>query len=140
MEIRKSRIEGFLEISCDKAHIIRRKGSGDTTENRMTTVPSGTESEWEEVVLADVLAEKERQEQKEAYENDVEARIRARYSVSQELAILRQRDSKPEEFAEYNAFAEECKAEAKKACFAEVWIKACDNVTEDMLTGGGADK
>lgn len=115
MEIRKSRIEGFLEISCDTAHIIRRKGSDDTAENRMTTVPYGTEDEWEEVVLADVLAEKERQEQKEAYENDVEARIRARYSVSQELAILRQRDSKPEEFAEYNAFAEECKAEAKKA-------------------------
>lgn len=104
-----------MEISCDTAHIIRRKGSADTTENRMTTVPSGTESEWEEVVLADVVAAKERREQEEAYENDVEARIRARYSVSQELAILRQRDSKPEEFAEYNAFAEECKAEAKKA-------------------------
>ena len=115
MEIRPSRIEGFVEISCDTAHIIRRKGSADTTENRMTTVPSGTESEWEEVVLADVVAAKERREQEEAYENDVEARIRARYSVSQELAILRQRDSKPEEFAEYNAFAEECKAEAKKA-------------------------
>lgn len=136
MEIRPSRIEGFVEISCDKAHIIRRKGSDDTSVNRMTTVPSGTEDEWEEVVLADVLAEKERQEQKEAYENDVEARIRARYSVSQELAILRQRDSKPEEFAGYNTFAEECKAEAKKALFAEAWIKACDNVTEDMFTGG----
>ena len=104
-----------MEISCDKAHIIRRKGSDDTTENRMTTIPSGTEDEWEEVVLADVLAEKEAREREEAYENDVESRIRARYSVSQELAILRQRDSKPEEFAEYNAFAEECKAEAKKA-------------------------
>lgn len=44
---------------------------------------------------------------------EVERLIRARYSVSQELAILRQRDTKPDEFAEYDAFAEECKAKAK---------------------------
>lgn len=40
-------------------------------------------------------------------------KIRARYSLSEELAILRQRDEKPEEFAAYNAYAEQCKAEAK---------------------------
>ena len=40
--------------------------------------------------------------------------IRQRYSVSDEFAILRQRDSKPEEFAEYNAFAESCKAWASE--------------------------
>lgn len=43
----------------------------------------------------------------------VDKKIRARYSISSELAILRQRDSKPEKFAEYNAYAEICKAEAK---------------------------
>ena len=43
----------------------------------------------------------------------VARKISARYSISAELSILRQRDSKPEEFAEYNAFAEACKAEAK---------------------------
>lgn len=47
------------------------------------------------------------------YPNLVENKIRTRYSVSAELAILRQRDTKPEEFAEYNAFCELCKAEAK---------------------------
>lgn len=113
MEIRPSRINGFVEISCDEAHIIRRKGSDDTTENRRTTIPSGTESQWEEVAFADVTAAKEAKQREEAYEAEVERRIRTRYSVSAELAILRQRDSKPEEFAEYNAFAEECKAEAK---------------------------
>ena len=41
----------------------------------------------------------------------IENRIRERYSISDELAILRQRDTKPEEFAEYNAFAEQAKAE-----------------------------
>jgi hypothetical protein len=40
--------------------------------------------------------------------------IRERYSMNDELAILRQRDSKPEEFAEYNAYVEQCKVEAKE--------------------------
>lgn len=138
MEIRPSRIESFVEISCDTAHIIRRKGSDDATENRMTTVPSGTEDEWEEVVLADVLAAKEAREREEAYKADVVTRIRVRYSSDDENAILRKMlavTSMPmpaaegaeleavehraqqvmAEFEEYNAFAEECKAEAKKA-------------------------
>lgn len=47
------------------------------------------------------------------YPQLVENKIRTQYSVSAELAILRQRETKPEEFAEYNAFCELCKAEAK---------------------------
>ena len=47
------------------------------------------------------------------YPQLVENKIRTKYSVSAELAILRQRNSKPEEFAEYNAFCELCKTEAK---------------------------
>lgn len=40
-------------------------------------------------------------------------KIRIKYSLNEELAILRQRDTKPEEFAEYNAYVEKCKAEVK---------------------------
>lgn len=47
------------------------------------------------------------------YEQRVVSRIRERYSVDDELAILRQRDSKPEEFAEYNAFVEKIKEEER---------------------------
>lgn len=47
------------------------------------------------------------------YEECVEQLIREKYSVSDELAILRQRDTKKEEFDEYFAFCEECKAIAK---------------------------
>lgn len=43
----------------------------------------------------------------------VNEKIRARYDISEELAILRKRDTKPEEFSKYNAFAEQCKAEAR---------------------------
>ncbi len=48
------------------------------------------------------------------YENLIVKKIRQRYSVNEELAILRQRDEKPDEFAEYNAYVEECKAAVKE--------------------------
>ena len=44
----------------------------------------------------------------------VEEKIRARYAVGDELAIVRQRDRKPQEFAEYDAYCEKCKREAKE--------------------------
>ena len=47
------------------------------------------------------------------YENEIIRRIRKKYTVNQELAILRQRDSKPDEFNEYNAYVEKCKADTK---------------------------
>lgn len=47
------------------------------------------------------------------YEDRVVTRIRERYSVNDELAILRQRDTKPEEFEEYNSFVEKVKAEER---------------------------
>lgn len=47
------------------------------------------------------------------YEERVVAKIRERYSIDDELAILRQRDTKPEEFKAYNAYAEQCKKEVK---------------------------
>ena len=48
------------------------------------------------------------------YEERVVSRIRAIYSVDDELAILRQRDTKPEEFAEYNRIVESIKAEERR--------------------------
>lgn len=48
-----------------------------------------------------------------SYEERIVMRIRAKYSVDDELAILRQRDTKPEEFAKYNEYVEQIKAEEK---------------------------
>jgi hypothetical protein len=63
------------------------------------------------------LAKKNRETNPESWENlyesEIVRRIREKYSVSQELAVLRQRDTKPAEFAEYNAYVEECKAAVK---------------------------
>lgn len=47
------------------------------------------------------------------YGDLVNKKIRRRYSISEELAMLRQKDEKPEEFALYNDYVEGCKAEAK---------------------------
>ena len=47
------------------------------------------------------------------YQNLIIRKIRKRYSVNQELAVLRQRDTKPEEFAAYHEYVELCKAEVK---------------------------
>lgn len=49
----------------------------------------------------------------EDYGNQVNDLIRRRYSLSEELAILRQKDEKPDEYRAYFAFCEECKAKAK---------------------------
>ena len=49
-----------------------------------------------------------------SYGDAVDAEIRRRYSVSDEFAILRQRDEKPAEYAEYYAYCEECKTRVKE--------------------------
>ena len=48
------------------------------------------------------------------YAEAVNARIRERYSISDEFAILRQKDEKPEEYAAYFVYCEECKAFVKQ--------------------------
>lgn len=47
------------------------------------------------------------------YGNQVNELIRAKYSLSEELSLLRQRDSKQEEYQKYNAYCEECKKTIK---------------------------
>lgn len=47
------------------------------------------------------------------YKESVISAIRQKYSVDDELAILRQRDTKPEEFKEYFDFVESVKAQLK---------------------------
>lgn len=49
-----------------------------------------------------------------SYPSLVDSKIRQRYSMSDELAILRQRDIKPDEFAEYNFYCEQCKLNARQ--------------------------
>lgn len=46
------------------------------------------------------------------YGDRVNALVRERYSLSEELSLLRRRDEAPEAFRAYCAYAESCKARA----------------------------
>lgn len=67
--------------------------------------------------IAQMQAEQEQAEkeywQSVSYDEAVNAKIRERYTESQEFAILRQKDEKPEEYNAYYAYCEECKAFVK---------------------------
>ena len=75
-------------------------------------------------------ARKQKQDNDE-YENKVVALIRKKYNVNQELAILRQRDAKPQEFAEYNEYVEQCKEQVKNVYnYEEVLANAVNQESE----------
>lgn len=90
------------EIVADEGMLIRRIGQGQGY-TRCLLLPSETEKDFEE---AELFLEDEAV----PYEYQVVALIRERYSADDELAILRQRDTKPEEFEQYFNYCEECKA------------------------------
>lgn len=75
------------------------------------------QAEREEVeqiqVYIPFTAEEQAQHDQARYENLVESKIRLRYTLSQELAILRQREEKADEYQAYYDYCEACKAEAK---------------------------
>lgn len=97
---------GFVELSVsDGANILHRVGSTDYPEIRRMTVRAEDVGAWEEIERPAYT--------KAEYDARVETLIAERYSLTAEIAILRQRDSKPDEFAEYNDYAEECKRRAR---------------------------
>lgn len=68
--------------------------------------PTDTEADFEEVTERPGYVPS-------GYEDEVVRLVRQRYDVNTELAILRQRDEKPDEFDEYYAYVEKCKMRAK---------------------------
>lgn len=94
------------EIYSNASKIIHRRGT-HFYGWRMTLLPGDTAAMFEEVDEIPILPSAD-------YGKRVEELIREHYTVSDELAILRQRDTKPEEFAEYFAFCEKCKKEARQ--------------------------
>lgn len=94
------------EIVADEGMLIRRIGQG-TGFKRCILLSDETEKDFEE-------AESFPEDETVPYEEQVVALIRERYSSDDELAILRQRDSKPEEFEQYFNYCEECKAKVKQ--------------------------
>ena len=87
--------EGIVNVGMGKYHVYM-----DAKE-----VQHGNYTEWEcDYVEIEGIP---------TYPKVVDSLIRERYSVSDEIALLRQRDAKAEDFAEYNQFCEQCKAKAR---------------------------
>ncbi len=102
--IEQKMIGSLTQLSVNEGYI-HLKGT-DTYCKSIIMLPSQTLDDYEEVAEIPPTPSP-------YYAKAVEDRIRSRYSLSEELAILRQRYSKPEEFAEYFAFAEQAKADAR---------------------------
>ena len=56
-----------------------------------------------------------------SYDDAVNAEIRKEYSASQEFAILRQKDEKPQEYEQYYTYCENCKAYVKQKKEENTW-------------------
>ena len=75
-------------------------------------------------------ARKQKQDN-DIYENKVVTLIRKKYNVNQELAILRQRDTKPLEYQEYYDYVEQCKEQVKNVHnYEEVLANAINQESE----------
>lgn len=97
----------MVEITAEGENILHRIGSENYPEIRRIITPNP--EAWEEITTSDIPLYT-----KAEYDAKVAELIRQRYSLDAELAILRQRESKREEFAEYDAYAERCKAKARE--------------------------
>ena len=99
----------YYHIDTDSDEFILHRITSDSYSHiRHAVVPSADIDNWEEIAIADIPSYTQAE-----YKDKVIDLIRQRYSIDDETAILRQRDTKPEEFAAYNTYAEECKAEAR---------------------------
>lgn len=99
-------------ITSDSGKYVRRLADGLTAKAIAAMTYNADECEEVDEMPSEPFSEHE-------YKERVERLIRERYSVADELGILRQRDTKSEEYAEYYAFAEACKEEAKTQMLAE---------------------
>lgn len=94
------------EVFSDRGKFVHRKGT-DVYFTRCSKLPSDTVDKFEEVDAVPDPTEAIN------YSEEVNNLIRERYSVSQEFAILRQKDEKPDEYKAYFDYCEECKKQVK---------------------------
>lgn len=98
----------LAELTAADGCILHRIGNEDFPRITRASIATSQIDQWEELNAADVPRYTSSE-----YADEVERLIREKYSVSAELAILRQQTEKPDEYAAYYAYAEQCKAQAK---------------------------
>lgn len=116
---------GLWQLRTDKSHILHRIGSDDYTEKRDAHVSNPVE--WEELALSEIPPYT-----KAEYDAEVERLIAERYSHGKEIEVNREHDTKPEQFAAYMAYIEECKAKAVANLTAK-------NESKELLTAAAND-
>lgn len=104
--------EEKLVRTDNPAMLVKNQKTG-AVGSSMSLLRDWEESDYAEIPGADYKAQLAEEAKAVKYKEEIVRRIRARYDADDEAAILRQRDTKPEEFAEYNAYCEECKRLAK---------------------------
>ena len=106
------------EISGKQYKVIEEFPNGGKTVEEIKETPAvpakDAYDEYEDIQVyipytTEELAERKQQK----YEDRVVELLRKKYTLNQELAILRQRNEKPEEYQAYHDYAEQCKATAK---------------------------
>lgn len=103
-------------VTSTEGHLVARRGDPDSEAHGMIAcVSDANPDDYREVTVSDRDKAVSDADALRRYEAEVERRIAQRYTHGQEMATLRQRDTKPDEFAEYNAYAEQCKADARAA-------------------------
>lgn len=94
------------EVYSDSNKLIHRIGT-ESYFKRCIKLPNDNIENFEEV---DAQPKYSRMD----YENKVNELIRERYTESQEFSILRQKDTKLDEYNQYYSYCEECKIKAKE--------------------------
>lgn len=95
-------------IDADEGKVLRRKGSEEPSAIRQAMVTDP--EQWEEADPADFPALS-----KAEYDSEVERLIALRYSYGKEIEVNREHDTRPEQFAAYLEYVEECKRQAREA-------------------------
>ena len=106
--------DNLVELCTDAEHILHRIGSEDYPTVRRIMVNATDAANYEEVSVADIPAYT-----KAEYDAEVERLIAERYSHGKEIEVNREKEEKPERFAEYLAYVEQCKLAAKTSLAAK---------------------
>lgn len=94
-------------IEAEEGKVLRRKGSEEPSAIRQAMVTDP--EQWEEVDPAELPALS-----KAEYDAEVERLIALRYSYGKEIEVNREHDTRPEQFAAYLEYVEECKVRARE--------------------------
>ena len=123
----------MVALDCDNDHILHRIGGDDYPVIRHTKVNPGDEDGYEEIAVSDIPPYT-----KGEYDAEVERLIALRYSHGKEVEINRERDIKPERFAEYMEYIGQCKAEAKANLATAAEARAIAEVEQAAAEAFGA--